>query len=159
LAGVFGQSPVTRTCAIPDGTLLFFPVINAVNINTPNVCGQDANNIPVATLRAQIAPMIEGATQLSVTVDTKEVTSLLHRLQSSVFAVALPEENVFDAPCSNFGGAPAGIYSPAVADGLYVKLLPLPVGQHTLHFHAENLDADIMQDVTYNLTVVPVSRH
>ena len=152
-----GGGTTTRTCSIPQGTMLFFPVINFVNVNTPNVCGQDANNIPVATLRAQIAPFIDGASKLSVKVDNKEVKNLLQRVQSSVFAVALPEDNVFDAPCASLGGVPAGIYSPAVDDGFYVDLPPLPVGKHTLHFHAENTGAGFVVDVTYNLTVVPVS--
>jgi hypothetical protein len=152
-----GGGTTTRTCSIPQGTMLFFPVINAVNVNSPNVCGQDANNIPVATLRAQIAPFIDGASRLSLKVDNKEVKSLLQRVQSSVFAVALPEDNVFDAPCSSLGGVPAGIYSPAVDDGFYVDLPPLTVGKHTLSFHAENPSAGFSLDVMYNLTVVPVS--
>ena len=65
-----------------------------------------------------------------------------------------PPFNVFDAPCG--GTVPAGIYSPAVADGVYVHLEPLRVGNHTLHFHAEDKDGNIVQDVIYDLTVVPV---
>src|SRR6202043_2144227 len=37
LAGIFGGGSATRTCAVPEGTVLFFPVINTVNINTPKV--------------------------------------------------------------------------------------------------------------------------
>lgn len=159
LAGVGGGGTVTRTCSIPQGTTLFFPVINAVNVNSPNVCGQNGKNIPVATLRAQIAPFIDGASKLSVKVNGKEVNNLLQRVQSSVFAVALPEDNVFDTPCTDagLGNVPAGIYSPAVADGFYVDLPPLMLGKHTLSFHAENTDAGFVEDVTYKLTVVPVS--
>ena len=156
LAGNGGGTTI-RTCSIPQGTMLFFPVINSVNVNSPNVCGQDANNIPVATLRAGAADFINGATKLSLKVDNKEVKNLLQRVQSNVFAIALPEDNVFDAPCSSLGGVPAGIYSPAVDDGFYVDLPPLKVGKHTLSFHAENPSAGFSLDVTYNLTVVPVS--
>src|SRR6266571_4753392 len=35
LAGVFGGGTATRTCSIPQGTMLFFPVINIVDINAP----------------------------------------------------------------------------------------------------------------------------
>jgi hypothetical protein len=91
---------------------------------------------------------------LAVEVDGKPIRNL-HRVQSKVFEVALPEENVFDAPCAP-GGIPAGIYSPAVDDGLYVQLNPLKVGGHTLHFHAESPGAGFVLDVTYDLTVVPV---
>jgi hypothetical protein len=34
----FGGS-VTRVCDVPEGKPLFFPVVNSVNINSPNVCG------------------------------------------------------------------------------------------------------------------------
>jgi hypothetical protein len=151
-----GGGTTTRTCSIPQGTMLFFPVINSVNINTPNVCGQGPNNMPVEDLRALSAAFIDGATKLSLKVDNKEVKSLLQRVQSTVFAVALPEDNVFDAPCASLGGVPGGIYSPAVDDGFYVDLPPLTVGKHTLSFHAENTGAGFSLDVTYNLTVVPV---
>jgi hypothetical protein len=52
---------------------------------------------------------------------------------------------------------PAGIFSPAVDDGYYVKLKQLRIGAHTLHLRAETA-TDVAQDVTYSLTVVPVSR-
>ena len=50
---------------------------------------------------------------------------------------------------------PAGIYSPSMDDGYHVLLSPLKAGPHTLQFHAES--GTFSQDVTYNLTVVPVS--
>jgi hypothetical protein len=159
LAGVFiGQAPtVTRTCSVPEGKALYFPVINSVQINAPNVCGQDSNNIPVGTLRSMAAPSIDGATNLSVTVDTITIKNF-RRVKSEVFEVALPEENVFDSLCGGPGSVPAGIYSPAVDDGFYVLLNPLRVGSHTLHFHAESPAGTLQQDVTYNLTVVRVLR-
>jgi hypothetical protein len=137
---------------VPEDKLLFFPVINSVNIDTPNVC-QGPASFSVKELRAFSAAFIDGATNLSVEVDGKPIRNL-HRVQSKVFEVALPEENVFDALCAP--GVPAGIYSPAVDDGFYVQLNPLKVGGHTLYFHAENPVAGFVQDVTYDLTVVPV---
>jgi hypothetical protein len=155
LAGIFGGGTVARTCSAPQGNTLFFPVINSVNINTPNVCGQDANNVPVADLRALSADFINGTTALSVKVDGKDVKNLLRRVQSQVFEVALPENNVFDPLCNPLN-VPAGIYSPAVDDGFYMMLPPLKTGQHTLQFHAENPSQGFAEDVTYNITVVPV---
>lgn len=81
----------------------------------------------------------------------------MQRVQSVVFDVALPEDNVFDSPCANIGNVPAGIFSPGVDDGFYVLLNPLKAGNHTLQFHAENRSQNFSTDVTYNLTVVPVS--
>lgn len=158
LAGNFGGT-TTRTCAVPEGTVLFFPVLNSVNIDTPNVCGQGSESIPVAFWRAASAEFIEGAANLSVEVDGEAVT--MHHVRSQVFAVSLPEDNVFDAPCSGagLGNVPAGVYSPAVDEGFYVKLKPLEVGMHSVVIHAESHTArfgDFVADVTYNLTVVPV---
>lgn len=154
LAGTFGGGTVARTCTAPEDKIIYFPVINSVNINTPNVCGQDSNNIPVSALRAASAALIDEAANLSVTVDGIAIKNL-RRVKSEVFVVALPKENVFVAPCAPLN-VPPGIYSPAVDDGFYVLLRPLPVGSHTLHFHAESPGGTLQQDVTYNLSVVPV---
>jgi hypothetical protein len=153
LAGTFGGS-ATRTCVVPEGKTLFFPVINSVNIDAPNVCGQGPDRIPVKDLRAFSAAFIDGAADLAVEIDGQPIGNL-HRIQSQVFEIALPEDNVLNAFCPP-PGVPAGIYSPAVDDGYYVRLNPLAVGNHTLHFHAENPDAAFVLDVAYDLTVVPV---
>jgi hypothetical protein len=156
LVGNGGGGTTARKCSVPEGNDLFFPVINSVNIDTPNVCGQDANRIPVADLRALSAAFVDGGENLRVDVDGEPVGAL-HRVQSKVFEVALPEANLFDDPCAAVGGLPAGIYSPAVDDGFYVKLQPLAVGDHTVHIHAENPSGTgFLVDVTYDLTVVPV---
>ena len=157
LAGTFGGGSATRTCAVPEDKRLFFPVINSVNIDTPNVCGQGPASFSVKELRAFSAAFIDGATNLSVEVDGKTIKNL-RRVRSQVFEVALPEDNVFDAPCTGagLGNVSAGIYSPAVDDGFYVGLEPLKVGDHILHIHAENPSAGFTLDVTYTLTVVPV---
>lgn len=110
------------------------------------------DNIPVDELRALPAAAIDGVTNLSVELDGQAIKHA-RRVQSEVFEVALPENNVFDAPCAP-DNVPAGILSPAVDDGFYVRLNPLDIGNHTLHFHAESPGNS--QDVTYSLTVVPV---
>jgi hypothetical protein len=153
LAGVFGGGKATRICFVPEGTELFFPIANSVNFNTPNVCGQGPENIPVEDLRAFSAASIDATTGVYVKLDGKS-TGNVHRVQSKVFEIALPENNVFDPLCDPLA-VPSGIFSPAVDDGYYVKLKPLKVGTHTLRLLAET-DAGVAQDITYNLTVVPV---
>jgi len=153
LAGVFNGGTVTRSCSVPEGKALFFPVINSVQINTPNVCGQNSA-LSVRELRVAAASLIDGAVNLSVTVDDIPIKNL-RRVKSEVFEVALPADNVFVAPCAPFP-VPTGIYSPAVDDGIYVRLDPLDIGSHALHFHAESPKGVVQSDVTYNLTVVPV---
>jgi hypothetical protein len=130
-------------------------VVNNVEIDTPGVCGQ-TGHISVRDLRTTAAAWINSTTRLAVELDTNEIHNF-QRLQSPVFAVALPEQNVFDAPCAGIGNVPAGIYSPAVDDGFYVMLDPLKKGNHTLRIHAENPSQNFVLDVTYKLNVVPVS--
>ncbi len=159
LAGTFGGGTAMRTCSVPDDRVLFFPLINAVNINTPNVCGQGPANVSVKALRAASAASIDGATNVSAELDGVPVHRV-QRMQSDVFAVALPEDNVFDAPCAQagLGNVPAGIFSPAVDDGIYATIPPLTAATHTLHIHAENPSQGFNVDVTYVLNVVAVSK-
>jgi hypothetical protein len=155
LAGTFNGGSAVRDCTVPEGKEIFFPVINAMFYNSPNVCGQGPEDISVAEMRAVLAGQIAEATQRAAQLDGKSLR--LRHVKSRVFEVALPEDNVFDAPCASAGGQPAGIFSPAVDEGYYVRLRPLSVGEHTLHFHAEVPEFDLVFDVTYHLTVVPVA--
>ncbi len=156
LAGTFGGGTATRSCSVPDGVSLFFPIANSINVNTPNVCGQDSQNIPVKVLRELSADFIRGVTQLQAELDGRAIS--LQRIRSDVFEIALPENNIFDAPCisAGLGNVPAGIYSPGVDEGFYAFLNRLTPGNHTVHFHAENQSQGFALDVTYHLTVVPV---
>jgi hypothetical protein len=129
LAGVFGgfgRGTATRACSVPADKALFFPVANDFEINSPNVCPPGSPPQTVAQLRTTAAGVVNGVTKKSVTVDG-QVPNVV-RIPSTVFAVALPGDNVFNALCGGPGSVPAAIYSPAVADGFYVRLEPLPVG-------------------------------
>lgn len=158
LAGVLFGGTATRSCSVPEGVTLFFPVINSDEINSPNICGQDAHNVTVKEAQAMVKSLIDAVQNISVTVDGKDVKkTLLRRVQSQVYAVTLPEDNVFDQPCidAGLGNVPAGVYSPAVDDGYYASVPPLAPGTtHIIHLHAES--GTDTEDLTYNLTVVPV---
>jgi hypothetical protein len=152
LAGSWVAGPVTRDCDIPQGASLFFPVINEINFDTPGQCGQGAP-LPSSSYRALSAAFVNGAANLSVTLDGQSAGPM-HRTVSRVFEVALPDDNIFAGVCTP--DLTGGIYSPAVDDGFYMRLNPLSVGPHTLHIHAEQPDAGLVLDVIYNLNVVPV---
>ena len=167
LAGLFGASgtvAVTRDCDVPAGVTLFVPVFNFVNIDTPNVCGQGPDRISVKDLRAFAATQIDGATNLSVTVDGNNVKKI-KRIKSEVFAATLPEDNLFDAPCVAYlgpvlGDVPGGVYAPAIDDGYYAQVNGLKPGAHVIQIHAENPSGGLTSlDVTYNLEVVAVPKH
>ncbi len=153
LTGNFGGTTV-RTCIVPEGKTLFFPVVNFGPFDSPNQCGQGPESLgSVKDMRALAAATIDGATNLSVTLDGKPVKQI-RRVRSEVFEVSMPPDNVYVSlgitPCD------PGVYSPAVDDGYYVHINPLEAGSHTLHMHAELPDSGFVLDVTYNLTVVPV---
>jgi hypothetical protein len=153
VAGTFSGGPATRTCFLPEGKVLFFPIVNYVSINSPNVCGQGPGNLSVKDLRGSAAAYIDGITSVSVQLDGQAIDA--RRVKSVVFAVPMPADNIFVQPCN--GDSPAGVYSPGVDDGYYVALDPLPPGNHTLQFQAQ-YQGGTVQDTTYNLILVPVLR-
>lgn len=154
LAGSFVAGPVTRDCDVPQGATLFFPVINEINFDTPNQCGQGPTPLPSSFYRSISAAFVNGAANLSVTLDGK-AAGPMHRTVSPVFEVTLPDDNIFGGACTP--DLTGGVYSPAVDDGFYVRLNPLSVGSHILHIHAEQPSGGFTLDITYNLNVVPVT--
>ena len=150
LGAVLGGGSAVRTCSVPEGNSLFFPVINFVNFYSPQ-CPPPTGKT-VKELRYYIQPFIKGIHDVSVTLDDQHIKKTLLRLViSDPFDFALAPDNVF--------GCPADTYSPAVDAGDYASLPPLSRGTHVLHFHGESDSerGDFVNDVTYNLTVVPVS--
>lgn len=55
----------------------------------------------------------------------------------------------------------AGVYSPAISDGIYVLLKPLTVGTHTLQIKGSETGCPaafpLAVDVSYTLNVMPVT--
>lgn len=165
LAGVSGGgAEMTRACSVPEGKALFFPVINSFWNNTPSTnpdCGQSGENYDVRTLISYIKTTgIDSAHDLSVTVDGKVLDQKqIQHVLSLPFPTVFPADNVYGPDVCHGQPLPAGVYSPSMDDGYYVLLAPLKVGPHTLQFHGEygSGPAPVLEDVTYNLTVVPVS--
>src|SRR5262249_8975160 len=106
---------------------------------------------------AASAAFIASTTNVSAKLDGRPA-EVFHVI-SEVFSVAMPEVNIFDDPCASVGGVPAGVYAPAVDEGLYVAINPLPAGQHEIHIRAKNPSQRFSLDVTYHLTVAPVRRN
>jgi hypothetical protein len=147
LAGTFDSSTVERTCTIPVGTQLFFPVGNVVFLITePNEDEEVARQFVNEFIDNVLA---DPELSISITVDGKEIKSnRIVRAESPLFTATLPEDNLF----SSFG-LPAGDYE-GVADGLWATLPPLSKGEHTIHFEISAPSLGFEQDNTYHLTVV-----
>ncbi len=146
---------VTRECAVPAGRALFFPLLNGVDVHVEGLDQMNAQQ-----LRAELLGWEGLPSELHVSVDGVAVTDLgpsttpYHvcaggdsTMCASAFSVALPDGNLF--------GIAEGVYGPAVDDGYYVMLAPLPPGTHTVRFGGRWAFGgyDITQDITYVLTV------
>jgi hypothetical protein len=143
LAGAITGDPVTRTCTVPSGKALLFPVINAFYCAEPDDPPEERT---VAFAREQVA-YVEAATDLAATIDGRAVRKLpAYFEESAVFSVVLPEDNIFGDP--DLGGVRL---EPCVDAGYYLVVRPLRPGEHTIHFAGTTGDFSV--DVTYHLTV------
>jgi hypothetical protein len=154
---LFVGGTTIRSCTLPAGKAVFFPVYNAIQINTPDICGQ-VGAMTVRQMRGNAAVGVAALTGMSVELDGKPIAGLReHHHKSQVFDVALPEDNVFNQFCGGPGSVPGGVYGPSVDDGYYLMLKPLSEGGHTLRIRSADSNG-FDQDVTYQLSVRPKAR-
>ena len=170
------RSDVYRTCRIPAGTALFFPLLNTEfdNLGCLQNTTLTAKQLRTAA-RTGIDDVVEGS--LSATIDGKRIRGLnrpntRYRAPSPFFSYRLKRDNVTQLVCKQ--PRPGGTRPPAVnghggavADGIYVMLAPLRPGTHTIHFGGELIipatpkppppwgPTDFVQNVNYTITVTP----
>ena len=150
LAGTFGLPDfdrVERTCTIPTGTALFFPLINdfygAFLNDPPETRTEDFMRTQVACTDVSISAEINGVPVRN---------PLQYYEKSPLFDVQLPADNVFGV---GEEVVPRLLLSPSVDAGYYLFLSPLPPGTYTIHWVASQTcpAAHYDQEVTYHLTV------
>lgn len=140
LAGTIESDPVERTCTVPAGKPILFPVVNALcseGFDPPDdrpfwVCA-----------KSLLDSALQGDSEYFARVDGEAVE--ISRLALH-FAWRIPsDENLF--------GIPAGRYD-AAGNGLWVYLPNgLRPGRHTIHFGGSFFGGDFVQDITYTLRV------
>ncbi len=138
--------PVTRTVSIPNDKSIFFPVVTIAWANGNEAAVGPPWNIAIddeLTGRTIIFDFINQTTNLVCKLNDVDIPFV--RTQSPTFNIPLAPDNIF--------GVPAGDWDLSWADGYYALLSPLAVGNYTLHFAAAD---SYPQDVTYNITIVPV---
>ena len=160
LAGTPDGRVVERTCTVPVGRRLFFPLVSATFfITEPGETKEQARQAVTDFIREVLK---DPDLSIEVTVDGKEVKSKrIDRARTRFFNVTFPEDNIF----AEFG-VERGKYE-TISNGLWVLLPPLSKGEHTIHWEvsAPNVDLDpstagikgFFQNVTYHLTVVKPS--
>lgn len=149
------EGTATRTCFVPSGTALFFPVINNECSTMPGDqlpgFGTSPDDLR-ACARFASSHIVPGTP--SVTLDGVAINGL------SQYDITSPLFNFGPLPNDNLFGAPAGATGSSVSDGIHLMLHPLSVGSHTLHFYGELDLTDVLgfkfiEDITYTLHVTP----
>jgi len=159
LAGTTGGPPVTRSCTVPAGKALFFPIVNFVNNNLgiPGSTVCPPTTFTVDQLHQQLDGLIKSVTTLEAQVDTvsiQDIQSYRAGTDNSTFSITLPSDNFFSKITGGACPIPAGTYEEQVSDGYYLMLAPLKPGTHTIHFiGATSPPSPFTTEVTYNLTV------
>lgn len=147
-----GAEPAVRSCTVPRGTALFFPVVNFGCLNGEAEMGYCGDKAVITVMRSVIGDTIGQTVALQVTLDGMPVKGELlkdFRVQSPVYTAVLPEGNLLQAIGETVA---AGTYW-GVDDGVYIMLPPLPPGDHTLNFKGTFPQFNFTVDFTYKLTV------
>jgi hypothetical protein len=140
---------VERSCTVPRGKAIFFPIINAECSTTGSSLFHGDNEVELRSCAGEFGDAID-VKSLKVTVDGEELYDLQdHRAQSSIFNFTLPDDDVFDEDAT---------VGSSVSDGYYVWLKPLQPGIHTIHFEGacavgSLCEGFLSQNVTYIITV------
>jgi hypothetical protein len=160
LAGTLGGgAPVVRTCQVPNGKAIFFPVINAAYFAFPSDPPDERTAESVRSTAQGLCDR-NSIRDVSVTIDGVEVSSPVEYYtsaeQSPIFQVQLPTDNPF------ISGTPL-MLSPSAHQGFYIYVKPLEPGQHTVEWTATwdcDFDADgefestSSETIFYYLTVL-----
>ena len=150
LGGVFGTGPANRTLTVPAGKALFFPVINLAYFLTDPTDTEEGSRDLINTIMDHVVSSF-------VEIDGRPVAHLERfRTESRLF-------NIGPLPANNILGVDVGAVIPTVDDGIYLLLLPLSPGEHTIRFGGRvfmpeevlGFEYEFTQDVTYHITVAP----
>lgn len=138
LAGTTDSEPVERTCTVPAGTPILFPVVNA--LCSEGFDPPDPRPFWVCA-KGLLDSALEGDSERFARVDGRAVE--IRRIAFH-FAWRIPSDH-------NLFGIPAGRYD-AAGNGLW-GYLPhgLRPGLHTIHFGGSFFDGGFIQDITYTL--------
>jgi hypothetical protein len=155
LAVVFNLSgTATRSCTIPSGTALFFPILTAGNNNI-------ATDPPLTAeeLMAVVREILSFVTDLHVSIDGQPLHNLsIYRAPAPApYALTVPaQDNLWQYFGLDVPGAdwPSTTIEPSVSDGFWLFLAPLPPGPHVITFGA-TIGPPIFFtfETTYHLTV------
>jgi len=134
LAGTYGTKRTIRTCKVPRGKYLFFPLVNFIVMPT-----HEGSLTCEAAIRSAAYATAE-VSHLVLDIDGARHSGLERNRQATRTCFNLAEN-----------AAPKYEIFPSAANGYYVMLNPLPPGAHTLNFGG--MLPGMAQAVTYTLVV------
>lgn len=152
LAGQIVPGSTQRSCTVPAGKALFFPLLDSAwfaFLNDP------AETRTEAFVRAAAACTLPAS--ISVWIDDVEIRDAERFFTgpsgspSPLFAVQLPVDNVLPVTADV---AQDLMFSPSAEQGYYLFLRPLPPGRHTIRWDAQGCQPGYFQNVRYQLTVL-----
>jgi hypothetical protein len=147
LVGIF--SPTDQMdCVLPADTALFLPVLNV-----------DCSDVEAAPFLADTAKeqracataLFDRTADIAAEIDGRAVPNPL------AFRVVSPQFTIAPLPADNRLGVAAGESGTGVADGVYLMVKPLRVGEHTIHITGAFTDPDLAfsLDTTIDIVVLP----
>ena len=150
LAGVFGT--VERTCTIPAGKALFFPMAN-VECSSLEAPDSGFYGATAKEQRACAKFWADHFVDVFCEIDGVAVAKPeSYRAKSPQYTFTAPSPWIF----GDVGGT-----GTSVSDGYYILLTPLSSGEHSVRFggtfrftvEEDGFDAEFSLDITYHLTV------
>jgi hypothetical protein len=160
LTGATVPGPTSRSCKVPTGTWLFFPVLNAWVDNT-GFQGSGPTHYTTEELKA-FAAFYSEAGELHANIDGDPVQNLPeYRAAYAPFSYTVPAtDNMLehfggDVPGPDWPYVPPTFIFPAASDGYWLMLNPLSPGTHTINFGGTAKNTGFQLNITYTITVVP----
>jgi hypothetical protein len=149
LGGTLGfEGPLVRECTVPAGTRLFFPVANMFFVRDQFLVAE-YGRWPLKWSKEKTTAGMDNVSELIAKVDGVAITNLpTYRVKSPAFTINFPPGHIYEQY-----GYPAGLYTPATSDGIWLMLPPLSPGKHTVYFHAAFPTGEVI-DVTYSIFAV-----
>jgi hypothetical protein len=138
-----GGGKTVRECTIPEGRAILIPAI-AVECSYAEDQSLRTDN----DLRACATSDQDLVTETTATLNGSALQ--IHRVQSAVFNLTFPVDNIFTVPEGP---------TKSVSEGFWVFIKPLPPGQYELHVQGLLVDptvtapVNLVEDSTYHLTV------
>jgi hypothetical protein len=136
-----------RTCTIPEGKAILVPLITGECDTSDTQSQSDADIRQCSTAGDEYGV-------ISATLDGQKIENLdSYRTATDFFNITYVKDNIFDVPAGTYRG---------IADGFFVFLKPLPLGNHVLQVKSSVTNPttpsyNFGSEAKYNLIISPKS--